>query len=116
MRRADRLIELVGRLRAGALTRAEDLAAALEVSIRTVYRDIAALQAQGLPIEGQAGVGYLLRGPVDLPPSPSITTSLRRLRWASPTPNRSATPSSPPPPAPRGARSTGSGAGSGRPM
>lgn len=68
MRRADRLIELVGRLRAGALTRAEDLAAALEVSIRTVYRDIAALQAQGLPIEGQAGVGYLLRGPVDLPP------------------------------------------------
>jgi predicted DNA-binding transcriptional regulator YafY len=68
MRRADRLIELVGHLRAGGLLTAERLAAALEVSVRTVYRDIAALQAQGLPIEGAAGIGYLLRAPLDLPP------------------------------------------------
>jgi predicted DNA-binding transcriptional regulator YafY len=56
MRRADRLIELIGRLKARPLVRAEDLAAQLEVSVRTVYRDVAALQAQGLPIDGQAGL------------------------------------------------------------
>jgi len=68
MRRADRLIDLVGRLRGQKLVTADFLAERLEVSVRTVYRDIATLQAQGFPIEGQAGVGYLLRGPVDLPP------------------------------------------------
>ncbi len=68
MRRADRLIDLIARLKGERLTRAEDLAVGLEVSVRTVYRDIVTLQAQGFPIEGQAGVGYLLRGPVDLPP------------------------------------------------
>jgi len=68
VRRADRLFELIGRLRAKPLVRAEDLAAQLEVSVRTVYRDIAAMQAQGLPIEGQAGVGFMLRGRADLPP------------------------------------------------
>ena len=68
MRRADRLIEMIGRLKAKPLVRAEDLAADLEVSVRTIYRDIAAMQAQGLPIEGQAGVGFMLRGRVDLPP------------------------------------------------
>jgi len=68
MRRADRLVELIGRLKAKPLVRAQDLAEQLEVSIRTVYRDIAAMQAQGLPIEGQAGVGFMLRGPVNLPP------------------------------------------------
>jgi predicted DNA-binding transcriptional regulator YafY len=68
MRRADRLIELIGHLKGDALTTAADLAGRLEVSVRTVYRDIAALAAQGFPIEGEAGVGYMLRGPVDLPP------------------------------------------------
>jgi predicted DNA-binding transcriptional regulator YafY len=67
MRRADRLIELVGLMRAAPLSRADDLAERLEVSVRTVYRDIVCLQAQGLPIEGAAGVGYRLAGPVDLP-------------------------------------------------
>jgi predicted DNA-binding transcriptional regulator YafY len=67
MRRADRLIDLVARLKAKPLARAEDLAEAMEISVRTVYRDIAALQAMGLPIDGQAGVGYMLRGEVDLP-------------------------------------------------
>jgi len=67
MRRADRLVELIGRLKAKPLVRAQELADQLEVSVRTAYRDIAAMQAQGLPIEGQAGVGFMLRGPVDLP-------------------------------------------------
>lgn len=47
---------------------AATLARRLETSVRTVYRDIAALQAQGLPIEGSAGFGYALRAPVNLPP------------------------------------------------
>lgn len=68
MRRADRMIELVGLLKAAALWRADDLARRLEVSVRTVYRDILSLQAQGVPINGAAGVGYILTGPVDLPP------------------------------------------------
>jgi predicted DNA-binding transcriptional regulator YafY len=68
MRRADRLLDLVARLKAAPLVRADELAEAMEVSVRTVYRDIAALQAQGLPIEGQAGVGYIVRGDINLPP------------------------------------------------
>lgn len=68
MRRADRLIELVALLRSKPIVRADDLAAALEVTPRTVYRDIAALQAQGLPIEGAAGIGYAVRGKLELPP------------------------------------------------
>lgn len=68
MRRADRLIEIIGHLRkVDRLVTAEALAGRLEVSVRTIYRDIVSLQAQGFPIEGQAGVGYMLRGPVDLP-------------------------------------------------
>jgi predicted DNA-binding transcriptional regulator YafY len=69
MRRADRLLDLVARLKDKPLVRACELAEAMETSVRTIiYRDIAALQAQGLPIEGQAGVGYILRGEINLPP------------------------------------------------
>ncbi|SDR62218.1 WYL domain-containing protein [Rhizobiales bacterium GAS191] len=69
MRRADRLFEIIQRLRAasGPLTAAR-LAEELEVTVRTVYRDIAALQARRVPIEGAAGIGYLLRRGFDLPP------------------------------------------------
>lgn len=67
MRRAERLFRLVAAMRGGGVARASDLAARLEVSVRTVYRDIAHLQASGLPIEGEAGVGYLLRPGFDLP-------------------------------------------------
>ncbi|HVH02169.1 MAG TPA: YafY family protein [Amaricoccus sp.] len=68
MRRADRLFEIIQLLRRQPTTRARDLAAALEVSERTIYRDVADLIASGVPIEGEAGVGYLLRPGFDLPP------------------------------------------------
>jgi predicted DNA-binding transcriptional regulator YafY len=61
------LFRLVNELRSRGILRAEDLAARLEVSTRTVYRDIAHLQGSGLPIEGEAGIGYLLRPGFDLP-------------------------------------------------
>jgi predicted DNA-binding transcriptional regulator YafY len=67
MRRAERLFRLVRELRSRTISRAEDLAATFEISVRTVYRDIAHLQASGLPIEGEAGVGYILRPGFDLP-------------------------------------------------
>lgn len=67
MRRAERLFRLVHELRTRRVSRAEDLAAYFEVSARTVYRDIAHLQGSGLPIEGEPGVGYILRPGFDLP-------------------------------------------------
>jgi len=68
MRRADRLFEIIQILRRRKLARAQDLAEKLEVSERTVYRDIRDLMASGVPIEGEAGVGYIMRGGYDLPP------------------------------------------------
>jgi predicted DNA-binding transcriptional regulator YafY len=69
MRRAERLFRLVQFLRAaGRPKTAADIGAALEVSRRTVYRDIAHLQGSGLPIDGEAGIGYILRPGFDLPP------------------------------------------------
>jgi len=68
MRRADRLFEIIQLLRRRKLARAQDLAEKLEVSERTIYRDIRDLMASGVPIEGEAGVGYVLRGGYDLPP------------------------------------------------
>lgn len=61
MRRADRLFRIVEHLKTRKrVVRARDLAEKLEVSFRTIYRDIADLQASGIPIIGEAGVGYLL--------------------------------------------------------
>jgi predicted DNA-binding transcriptional regulator YafY len=68
MRRADRLFELVQLIRGRRLSTAAFLAERLEVSLRTVYRDVADLQMQGVPIEGEAGVGYRLGAGYDLPP------------------------------------------------
>lgn len=67
MRRAERLFRLVNEMRTRGVSRASDLAAHFEVSLSTIYRDVAHLQASGLPIEGEAGVGYLLRPGFDLP-------------------------------------------------
>jgi len=68
MRRADRLFRIVRILRGGRLQTARMLAQKLEVSERTIYRDVSDLQTSGMPIEGEAGVGYTLRRDLDLPP------------------------------------------------
>ena len=68
MRRADRLFEIIQFMRRKELTRARDLSEALEVSERTIYRDIQDLVTSGVPIEGEAGVGYVLKAGFDLPP------------------------------------------------
>jgi len=68
MRRADRLFQIVQYLRAGRLLTARTLAERLEVSERTIYRDIADLQVSGVPVDGEAGIGYLMREGYDLPP------------------------------------------------
>jgi predicted DNA-binding transcriptional regulator YafY len=68
MRPADRLFQIVQLIRGRRLTTARWLAARLELSERTIYRDIAQLQAQGVPVEGEAGVGYRLGRGFDLPP------------------------------------------------
>jgi predicted DNA-binding transcriptional regulator YafY len=68
MRRADRLFQIVQHLRGGRLVTARMLGEWLEVSERTIYRDIADLQSTGVPIDGEAGVGYLMRSGYDLPP------------------------------------------------
>jgi len=69
MRRADRLFLIIHALR-GRRTAlpARRLAETLSVSLRTVYRDVADLQLSGVPIEGEAGVGYVLRKGADIPP------------------------------------------------
>ncbi len=68
MRRADRLFAIVQYLRGRRLTTAAQLARWLEVSERTIYRDVADLAASGVPIDGEAGVGYRIRAGFDLPP------------------------------------------------
>lgn len=68
MRRADRLFQLLQLIRGRRLSTAAWLAQRMEVSVRTVYRDVAALQVQGVPIEGEAGVGYRVARDYSLPP------------------------------------------------
>jgi predicted DNA-binding transcriptional regulator YafY len=67
MRRADRLFQIVQFLRQRRVTTANDVARELEVSTRTVYRDIQDLIESGVPIEGEAGVGYRLQKGYELP-------------------------------------------------
>lgn len=81
MRRTDRLFELVQVLRDGRLHRASDLAAAMGgVSVRTIWRDMATLMASGMPIEGERGVGYVLRAPTTLPPLMLTMAEMEALR------------------------------------
>ena len=68
MRRADRLFRIVQFLRLGRLLTAQALAEKLQVSQRTIYRDVQDLQLSGTPIVGEAGVGYTIRRDFDLPP------------------------------------------------
>ena len=67
--RTVRLLDIIQLFRQhSGVLRAEDIAATLEVSVRTIYRDIAALQALRIPISGEAGVGYMLAADHNLPP------------------------------------------------
>ncbi|MBA5776686.1 YafY family transcriptional regulator [Stappia sp. F7233] len=69
MRRADRLLQIIQILRRErAPVSGGAIAGELEVSLRTVYRDMVALEASGVPIRGEAGVGYVLEAGFDLPP------------------------------------------------
>jgi predicted DNA-binding transcriptional regulator YafY len=69
MGRSNRMFEVIQVLRSARkpLT-AQAIAERLEVNKRTIYRDIAALQAMRIPIEGEAGIGYVMRRGFDLPP------------------------------------------------
>ncbi len=69
MNRSTRLFEIIQLLRSSrrSLT-AQEIADSLEVTKRTIYRDIVALQSMRVPIDGEAGVGYILRPGFDLPP------------------------------------------------
>ncbi|MBT9548739.1 MAG: YafY family transcriptional regulator [Candidatus Sericytochromatia bacterium] len=88
MRRTERLFQIIQLLRGRhrPLT-AQALAAELETSVRTIYRDIAELQAQRVPIRGVAGVGYCLEKGYDLPPlmlTPAeIEAAVLGAQWAS---------------------------------
>jgi predicted DNA-binding transcriptional regulator YafY len=68
MRRADRLFQVIQLLRRHHVITAAAIARELEISERTVYRDIRDLVSSGVPIDGEAGVGYTLRRGFDLPP------------------------------------------------
>ena len=68
MNRTDRLLAMVLHLQGRRVVRAEDLAAHFEISVRTVYRDLDALGEAGVPIVGEAGVGYTLMKGYHLPP------------------------------------------------
>lgn len=68
MRRADRLFQIIQFLRSRRLTTAKWLAERFELSERTIYRDIQHLICTGVPIEGEAGVGYIIRKEYSLPP------------------------------------------------
>lgn len=68
MNRIDRLVGMILFLQGRRLCRAEDIADHFEISLRTVYRDIAALGEAGVPIVSEAGVGYSLLKGYHLPP------------------------------------------------
>src|SRR6185369_916914 len=68
MNRVDRLMAMVVCLQSRRVVRGEDMAARFEIILRTVYRDLAALNEAGIPIIGEAGVGYSLMKGYHLPP------------------------------------------------
>jgi predicted DNA-binding transcriptional regulator YafY len=86
MRRADRLLQLIQILRRHRRpVTGDSIAGELEVSLRTVYRDIAALIGEGVPVRGEAGVGYVLGEGYDLPPlmftADELEAVMLGLRW-----------------------------------
>lgn len=69
MRRADRLLQIIQILRrANGPIAAARIAEELEVSVRTLYRDMVSLESTGVPVRGEAGIGYILEQGYDMPP------------------------------------------------
>lgn len=68
-KRFDRILNIYMLLQAKPLVRAQDLAVRFEVSLRTIYRDIQALQGAGVPIYGETGIGYALVQGYKIPPT-----------------------------------------------
>jgi predicted DNA-binding transcriptional regulator YafY len=68
MRRTDRLFNIIQLFRDGRLHKGADIAERMEVSLRTIYRDVETLIGSGVPITGERGVGYMMTEPVFLPP------------------------------------------------
>ena len=79
MRPADRLFQIVLQLGRGRVVTARHLAERLGVSERTIYRDIQDLATSGVPIDGEAGVGYRLRRGYQVPPLMFDTVELQAL-------------------------------------
>jgi len=69
MKRDQRLYDLVQLMRDGKLRTAAELAQVMGVSTRTIWRDMAIMAETGLPVEGERGMGYILRAPLVLPPT-----------------------------------------------
>ena len=79
MKRDDRLFDLIQIMRDGRLHTASELATAVGVSTRTVWRDMAMMARTGLPVEGERGLGYILRSPLMLPPTLMTADELEAL-------------------------------------
>ncbi len=79
-KRTDRLFDLIQTLRDGRLHRAADLAHAHKVTARTIWRDMDTLRQTGLAIEGERGVGYILRMPLALPQMMLTPSEMEALR------------------------------------
>lgn len=79
MRRTDRLFDLLRILRDGRLHTAQDMAQRLDVSVRTIYRDMRTLQASGVPVEGERGAGYKATDATTLPPLSLTSAELEAL-------------------------------------
>ncbi|MEI4486520.1 HTH domain-containing protein [Frigidibacter sp. MR17.14] len=79
MKRDQRLYDIVQQMRDGRLHTAEELAATLGVSVRTIWRDMAILSQTGMPVSGERGLGYILRAPLVLPPTLMTPDELQAL-------------------------------------
>ncbi len=68
MNRIDRLAAIVIQLQSRPLVKAQDIADKFSISLRTVYRDVHAIEEAGVPVIGEAGIGYRLMEGYKLPP------------------------------------------------
>lgn len=82
MKRDQRIYDIVQLMRDGRLRTAAELARAMGVSTRTIWRDMAIMAQTGLPVEGERGVGYMLREPLVLPPTVLTADELAALEEA----------------------------------